>query len=193
MNITNIIAHFLGKKQQDRLEDITIQLRDIELVINDKVKWLIQQIIEVYSGRTGKSFGYLKSTGTFFQQLEYYLGKNESFVDYSIHCMDELKAKISEQPLSTGGHLIFCKFDSDSKEWLLIAMLKSKEGLSFNQELELLQSNALDLDRLHFAARISLEKDSMERFKVSFVKGRVSIDVTKYFKDFFEVEKLKKS
>src|SRR5690606_35773247 len=97
-------------------------------------------------------------------------------------------------PLATGGYVLFAMYEHQQAEYLIIVMLKSKPGMTFDEALELASVNHLDMDRLHFAARVDLTKwcdASGERY-ISFAKGRAA-EVADYFTAFMGVDEVEKS
>lgn len=193
MNINHIVVHSIEKEQHQT--EMKVSLRDEELQIDDKVTSLLEGVRSVYTNKTGKAFGSLNRNRYFSRELER-LQKNEiGFMEFTNIAMNELEGHMAQEPLSTGGYLLFADFDNNGKHYFMVIMLKSKEGLSFDDELKLMDAHHLELDKLHFAARIDVNSwlnDEGENH-VSFVKGRASSAVTTYFKEFLGVEEFSES
>ena len=195
MKINNIIVHSIEKDQHQDREDIEIHLRDEELPIDDKVTLLLDGVRDVYTNKTGKAFGELGEGRFFSRELRRFHDGEIEFIDFTNVAMNELKGHLAAQPLATGGYLLFADFESNGTHYFMVVMLKSKDGLSFDDELELMDAHHLELDRLHFAARIDIDAwvSDDDGNNVSFVKGRASTSVTVYFKEFLGIEEFSES
>lgn len=195
MNTKHIIVHSIEKSQHQDQEDIVINLRDGELSLDDRVKSLLEGVSKVYTNKTGKAFGKLGQARFFSRELKRMYDSEVDFIEFTSIAMNELKGHLAAQPLATGGYLIFVDFENRGTQYFMVVMLKSKEGLSFDDELELMDANHLELDKLHFAARVDVDawQEDVGWNYVSFVKGRASTSVTVYFKEFLGIEEFSES
>lgn len=195
MKINHIIVHSIDKEQHQDQADVEVHLREEELPVDDRVSTLINDVLEVYRNKTGKAFGKLGKNRFFPRELKRMYDEVVPFIEFTNVAMNELRGHIAAQPLATGGYLLFVDFLSQGAEYFMVVMLKSKDGLSFDDELELMDAHHLELDRLHFAARIKVDNwagDNDEN-NVSFIKGRASSSVTLYFKEFLGIEEFSES
>lgn len=191
MIVQNIIVHSIDKERSQSAEEVTSNLKPVELPVDNQVTTFIESVDDVYSNKTGKAYGQLENRSN-FDRLLTDLTQNSSvdFVSFSHDCMSDLTRRIAAEPLATGGYIVFSRFTKQSNsDYLIVVMIKSKDGFSFNDELELLSAHQLDLDKLHFAARIDLNAWSSEEEQnhVSFVRGRSNTSVTQYFRDFLGI------
>jgi len=197
MEIKNIIVHSIEKDQHQDASEIKVSLRQEEFPLDDKIKALLVSINEVYAYKTGKAFGSLNELASFSRGLEsHVIDSTTPFIKFSHIAMTDLQSRISSQPLATGGYIVFTRFRSTTgKDFFMVVMLKSKDGLSFNDALELMDAHHLDLDRLHFAARIDLNAwiNKEDGSNVSFVKGRATSSVTMYFREFLGIQEFSES
>lgn len=195
MNINHIIVHSLKKEQHQDQADIDVNLREEELPVDDRVIALLEGVRDVYTNKTGKAFGKLGDTRFFSMKLKKMYAKKNGFIGFTNIAMRELKGHIAAQPLATGGYILFADFDNDGVHYFMVVMLKSKDGLSFDDELKLMDAHHLELDRLHFAARVDVDawQAGGDENNVSFVKGRASTSVTLYFKGFLGIEEFSES
>lgn len=191
MRVSNIIVHSISKEKNQPAEEVSSNLKPIELEADQRVTNFLQSVDEVYSKKTGKAYGKLDSTSNFSRLLENLtLDESIDFVEFSHLGMSDLTRRIASEPFATGGYIVFARYAKNTaSDYLLVVMIKSKEGFSFNDELELLNAHQLDLDKLHFAARIDIDSwnSDSEQNHVSFVKGRASGSVTQYFRDFLGI------
>jgi len=195
MDIRHIIVHSIEKDQHQDQADIDIHLREEELPVDDRVISLLDGVREVYTNKTGKAFGELGEDRFFSRELRRLYEGNMDFIEFTNVAMNELKGHLAAQPLATGGYLLFSDFENNGRHYFMVVMLKSKDGLSFDDELELMDAHHLDLDKLHFAARVDVNSWQSEDDgnNVSFVKGRASTSVTLYFKEFLGIEEFSES
>lgn len=191
MQVSNIIVHSISKDKNQPAEEVSSNLKPLELDADHRVVNFLDSVDEVYSKKTGKAYGKLEAESNFSRLLSE-LTQNESidFVEFSHLSMSDLTRRIASEPFATGGYIVFARYSKNvSSDYLIVVMIKSKEGFSFNDELELLNAHQLDLDKLHFAARIDINnwQSDSEQNHVSFVKGRASGSVTQYFRDFLGI------
>lgn len=194
MNIHHIIVHSI-KKEQHQAADIKVNLRQSELTIDKRVVTLVEGIRDVYTNKTGKAFGQLGEDKFFSTQLHKMYTGQLTFIKFTNQAMKELKAHMAAQSLATGGYLIFADFESHEARHFMVVMLKSKQGLSFDEELGLMDTQHLELDKLHFAAMIDVDvwNSEMAGNNVSFIKGRASATVSDYFKAFLGIQEFSES
>lgn len=197
MEIRNVIVHSIVKDQHQTDDEIQLHLRQDEFPLTDKIKDLLVAINKVYTYKTGKAFGSLNQLAAFSISLRHHVVEQTTpFIQFSQSSVTDLRSRIAAQPLSTGGYIVFTRFTSvNNKDFFMVVMLKSKEGLSFDDALELMDAHHLDLDKLHFAARIDLNAwiNNDEGSNVSFVKGRATSNVTRYFRDFLGIQEFSES
>jgi nucleoid-associated protein len=100
--------------------------------------------------------------------------------------MTRLKINLEKENLATGGHLLFIYMTSQEKDLFMVAMVKDKKGLMFNEKLELLDIKELDLNKLNQAIRINITQwlGKTEKAYLSFLKKGPG-DVAQYFLDTF--------
>jgi nucleoid-associated protein len=194
VNITHGIAHQVMKEQH--VTDTTLRLRDVELELNDQVYELVDKVRKLYNQRSSKAYGGFSEHSRFRQEVRRFLEDDCTFLDFTRSAMEELKGRISSAPAATGGYMFFARYEQEDEEFFLVVMLKRTGGISFNENLEVLQVHHLDLDTLHLAARVNVsqwEQFAERNRYISFVKGRANADVRDYFKLFLGVEEFSES
>lgn len=188
MDIHNVIVHKLNKEVKETgvpQAPITVDLRDAELNRNDDlVIKLIEKIAEAF--KTGKTFGSFDSdveNHPFQRWLEEMLDPDSetTFMDLTRHTMDRLRLRIAPKNFATGGHIIFCYYREQDKDWFMVVMLKEKDGFSF-ENLILKNIQELDIDKLHQLARVDLAAWSADNTTayLSFINKKPG-DISGYF------------
>ena len=184
MSIINSVVHRLEK---ERNKKSLLKLRDSILEVGEPLENLLFEIRKVYNKKTGKSYGIFKndiSIYPFSDFLRQQIDDELEFIEFTKKAMSLFKSKIDIANLATGGYVLFIHYEN----YLMVVMLNDKSGVTIDDKtLEVLDTNHLDLEKLHLAARIDLEswnlKDSQKY--LSFVKGRNSSDsVSLYFREF---------
>jgi nucleoid-associated protein len=188
VTVKHAIVHLLEKRQLER--DVTLQLRAAELVVSERVTNLLTQIRTLYNSRSGRGYGRFKPEIFLTTALRELIEQRTGFVDFTRLCMGDLSSRVAEANLATGGYVVFVMYEDHGAEYLMIVMLKPTPGVTFDHELEILDIEHLDLNRLHFAARVNLTEwyADGERY-ISFVKGRAA-DISSYFRKFIGVDEL---
>lgn len=191
MNLVDIIVHEI--KTESHSNDVSIVPREKALESsNPNVLRMMELINSAYSSATSLDYGKFTESLNFPKLLSLYKTEKKSFYDTTIDAMAELKSRMQTEPLSTGGYIVFARFsNADSTDFFMVVMLKIKEGLVFDENMDLLEVERLDLEQLHFAARINLtvQSSSPDKRYVSFLKGKRSSDnISLYFKAFLGVD-----
>jgi nucleoid-associated protein YejK len=190
MELLNVIVHKLNKEQRKSEEEITppsIQLRDKEYdKDNDVVQTLIEKLSDSY--KKGKTFGTFDSdikNHPFQEWLGEMLDEahERDFISLTKDVMGRLLLFIKDVNFATGGHLLFAHYKHSDSSWLIIVMLKDKEGFTFTDDLSIKNIQEVDIDKLHQLARVDLTKwtEKSEGY-LSFIKKRAG-DVSGYFID----------
>lgn len=114
-----------------------------------------------------------------------------NFYDFSISACDQLIKAISNEGMVETGYVIFSHYNYLATDYLMIAMLNTKEFVSVNQELDLTQNKFLELAKMQIAVRIDLTQLSIseEEFRyISFIKGRMGSKISDFFMNFIGCE-----
>ncbi|WP_271270700.1 nucleoid-associated protein [Aliamphritea hakodatensis] len=98
--------------------------------------------------------------------------------------MEQLAASLSSESASaaTGGYVICCHYSADVFDYLLVALVRDKNGVAFDGNLHPTQVIELDLDKLHQAAKINIStyKEGTDSY-LSFIGTKRKGDITHYF------------
>mgnify|MGYP000087676305 FL=1 len=198
MDIKQVVIHELLKEKGKQEADKTIAKKVLDTQ-SDLVVKLVSSLGDLYGTKGNNAmygtFSRKDESNLFPKQTDKYL-KNESddeFFALSKQCMVELVRESRAQQSATGGYIIFARYRS-MKDFLLVAMIKSKHGLNVNKDLEPEDVIEIDLSKIHQAARINLttyaevnsltddnSSDNEEPY-LSFVSPTRNSEVSGYFR-----------
>lgn len=80
------------------------------------------------------------------------------FIRMSRVAMQQLKDRADQQNFATGGFVCFLAYKAEDADFLVVAMIKERDGLALNEDFEPTVVSEVDLTKLHQAARINLER-----------------------------------
>jgi nucleoid-associated protein len=163
VKVSFAVVHELKKEQHK-----DIQNSDIRKVVLKKDKPAVSKLITGAAAIYGKKnnaahYGIFakKTTSDFPKDFDAYAKiqiTEKSFLEITQSAMGELHAAAKKAPASSGGYILFVDYESPQGRFLLIAMLKKRDGLRLNENLEPEELIELDLNSLYHAARINLGK-----------------------------------
>ena len=185
MEITEAIIQGIEKKAGSN--DVVKNYRDELSELNQYMIDLGNELLSIY-GRLNNNYGCFDSdheTYRFPVHLQRYKDGEEGLVAFSRSTSNLIASNMGSSTASTGGYVCFIRYTSQQRDWILIVMLKLKASTGIDQKtLELNESLAFDINHLHEAARIDLEKwANNEEPYLSFIKRSGRQDqVTKYFR-----------
>jgi nucleoid-associated protein len=128
----------------------------------------------------------------------------ERFIALSHTAMDELVEYSAREAFATGGFIFFAAYTHRDCDYLLVAMIKERDGIRLTDDFEPEEINEVDLSKLHQAARVNLasfadalappiggaaaiqvdvadDEEVPERTYLSFVNRKSREDVAGYF------------
>ncbi|KXS34072.1 MAG: nucleoid-associated protein [Idiomarina sp. T82-3] len=193
------VIHHLRKESKKPIEKPI--LRDATLNCESKaVRKLIDGVINLYGTKDNNAiFGTFAESpeekGFFPASFEKFRSSNQSeqqFIDMTVTAMRSLQSKARDVNFASGGYILFASYTSDNKPFLLIAMIKQRDGIQLNDNLEPIGIQELDLNKLHQAARINIERyllhgetqdiDEKEQLSyLSFVSPKTNQSASGYF------------
>lgn len=131
--------------------------------------------------------------GQFKGILNEMLDEQSDFVDFSIHASELLKKTMLDMASIETGFVIFSHYQFLATDYLMIAIINTKQHVEINRELELTSSDHLDLAKMQLAVRIDLTQltttPEQQRY-ISFIKGRMGRKVSDFFMSFLGCEEL---
>jgi nucleoid-associated protein len=187
MEIRESIIHGVLKAKETNGEGaVVIRRRPIVLPLDDRLHALCADVLSLY---TKLSNGY----GTFGQGVAHpfpeimqsYSDGNTDVISFSNISCDLIANRMKDQFMATTSWPLFVRYTNQGRDWLLVAMLKLKEGVGIDEEtLDLNNSLSFDISHLHEAARIDIEKwRNDQQPYLSFIKRRAGeSEITQYFR-----------
>lgn len=113
------------------------------------------------------------------------------FHEFSLIAGKHLLDTIVNEAMLETGFVIFNRYEYLATDYLMIAMLDTKEHVEVNQHLEISQSHHLDLSKMQIAVRIDLTQYDVQREQnryITFLKGRMGRKVGDFFMQFISCE-----
>lgn len=182
MQIYEAIVHHIGKVANS--DDVSENPRTNVSPVDAMMTKLAEDVLGIY-GRLNNMYGTFDPDPIYqFQpNLTAYIAAAQTFVDFSTSATHLIAVAMKDSLLSTGGYVLFIRYENQGREWLLIVMLKLKSQTGIDEgTLDLNQSLVFDVKHLNEAARIDIGKwQSNEHPYVSFIK-RSDEQVTRYFR-----------
>ncbi|OOF01924.1 nucleoid-associated protein [Salinivibrio sp. MA607] len=163
--IKQVIIHELVKAQHKTTAQTN--LRDTNLNKDDaNVIKLVSGVSDLYGKKNNSAqygvFTTKQSSGIFPIKFDSFAKKSTrtegDFLSLSTDAMTELERMVKDNSPATGGYILFADYESDGIEYLLIAMLKDRAGIKITDDLKIEELDHIELNHLHQAARISLNK-----------------------------------
>ncbi|MGJ8634319.1 MAG: nucleoid-associated protein [Luteolibacter sp.] len=115
---------------------------------------------------------------------------SEAFVIFSKSAVAALKARLEKKVQATGGYVIFVYYQNDGGEqagqrYLVVALVTDQNIPAFDEDMNLLDSTVLDLEKLKHGARIRMSSlaDNADGV-VSLLPSKKSSETAGYFSDF---------
>jgi len=196
LSLNHIILHSLCRDAQGELVS---QPRQEELSATETVSELIEEVASSYNKKGGKAFAFFKEDNNdeedpgpkFAQLLNDQLSGELSFLAFSHKALTRLQQELAKYDFTDGGVLLLAHYTWVASDYLLVALLGDKSGISVDAQLEPSTTNQLDLSRIQLAARVDItqwQQDPGSNRYLSFIKGRAGRKVADFFLDFMSCE-----
>ena len=189
ITITEATIHHLIKEEKTRGEgSVVIKPRTTVLPDDEVLRKLCTDLVEMY-GKVANSNGTLGVDPNVHKWpliLRKYVESELAFIQFTKQTTVLIAAEMQTAFLSNGGYALFLRYQADAQEFLLVAMLKIKEGAGVDEAtLDLRSILNIDLTHLHEAARVNLTRWlANEEPHLTFIQGRTkSARVSDYFRD----------
>lgn len=189
MQIQEAILHRIIKDRNTHGANSTsTSKRNLCLPIDDRLEHMAEEILKIYS-RATSGYGTFNSNQTVYRfpvLLQDHVAEQLNFIDFTRESTELIAAEMGKEPFATGGYALFLRYTNLEREWMLVAMLKLKPGTGVNEEtLELSDTLSFDIEHLHEAARVDLQKwQTNTQPYLSFIKKRQTSDqVSRYFRE----------
>lgn len=187
MEIKEAIIHELIKEAR-QTEHAAVDPREERLPINDVLVKLTQEVIRIYN-RQSNGYGTFHTDENLYRfpkLASQYIADEHDFVEFSKTTANLISEQMKRSTFASGGYLLIIRLNIADKDWLIAAILKLKPGTAIEEDTkELIESLGLDVEHLHEAARIDINKWKENSHPyLSFVKKRSGKDdVTLYFRN----------
>ncbi len=195
--IENFIIHRVLKKAG--ATEASIKTREEVLNVSVEVEDLVRDILNVYNSKSARAYGIFNpdtENYPFSKYVKSYLSDQALFVKFTHNSMVRLQNRIKDATLATGGYIAFIHYKTEMKNYVMVVMLNDKGGTAIDEAtLEVNKTMHLDLDKLHFAARLNVtdwETDTSSKY-LSFIKGRGTEGISKYFREFLGCDEFTES
>jgi len=187
MEVKQAAVHYIQKVAHSDEADVTPAGGTLE--ISDQLTQLVEQILESYNARCAQQAGVFQKDAinyplsTLFRQ--YHAGAAD-FLATSELAANRLAVLMRQQPLSTGGHVLFVHYERGGLSYLLIVKLNSAKGSMFEGLSRVRDADHLNVHTLQVAARINISAwlAGEEIRYLSFVCKREQGHPSNYFKEF---------
>ena len=193
MKVNALIFHKLISEQH--VQKVIIDPRSKELPLPDeRADKLVEGVLKSYTSEANLAYAGFKEPARFPSQLQSYRLGNLPFYEFSKKACEDLKEEMEKATASTGGYLTMVSYTKNDCDFFMVILIKDKEGIGISKTMELEDVQTLNLDKLHFAARINFSKweaseDEDRRNHISFLKGKSrSEEVVRYFKEFLNID-----
>lgn len=189
-NVNQFVVHQINLNEEGKLVFIP---RPSCFDISEPISDLAAQLHSNFSGKPSKGvggFGELLDP-TVKNLLDSYFAESVSFYDFSVQASEKLLSAITEEAMVETGYVIFSLYEYLATDYLMIAMLDTKELVTVSQDLDLSQNRFLELSKMQIAVRIDLTalETSPQDFRyISFIKGRMGRKVSDFFMNFIGCE-----
>ncbi|MFG0408364.1 nucleoid-associated protein [Pseudomonas sp. XWY-1] len=191
--LQGFVFHKVITNQRDKSVVLIPRDRQIDLP-EPKADSLVSTILSSYEGEGNMAYARILPDSWFDIKTKRYFSKELGFYQFSRDTLTQLKIELEKAPLATGGFLTIIDYLIDGQPNLMIVLIKNAKGIGIDENLNLEEIDTLDIDKLHFAANIDInrwmeaEKD-LEAPHVSFLKGKSRKDtVVGYFKSLLGID-----
>jgi len=189
LQLNNIILHSLAFNGEGELKCYP---RSEELVNSQPVSELADELHRVYNAKPAKGFGFFKlseddSKLPFEIELRKFIHEDMSFVDFSSEAANILVTELQKYDFLTQGVLSFVHYNWMASDYLIVALLENKDSVMVTEQLDISNTQYLELSKLQLAAKIDLtewRQNSDSKRYLSFIKGRAGRKVSDFFLDF---------
>jgi len=189
ITITEATIHQLIKKEKTQGdESVAVKPRTAVLQDDEVLRRLCEDLIAMYDqvANSNGTLGIDPNAHQWPLALRNYVEGDLAFIPFSIASIEFIATEMRATFLSNGGYALFLRYQVDVQDFLLVAMLKLREGAGVDAEtLDLKATLNIDLAHLNEAARVNLARwQANEQPHLTFIKGRAkSAPVSDYFRD----------
>lgn len=188
MQLQAAILHRIIKTERTSgVNAVVVKPRTTQLPIEERLLRTAEDALRIYGAKIN-GYGTFDTDHVLYQfpvLLHQYVNDDSGFVNFSQETTNLIAAEMRTSFFANGGYVLFLRYQNQGQDWVLIVMLKLKPGTGINEDtLSLEDTLSFDIDHLHEAARIDLEKwQTNTQPYLSFIKkSKDGEDVTRYFR-----------
>jgi nucleoid-associated protein len=188
--IHQFVVHRLNLSDDGKLHFIP---RSTCFDVSKEIEALAQQLHNTFNSKPGKGVGGFaeESESSFSTDLGQTLSSDLDFHEFSVKSGEFLLQTLAKEELVETGFLIFSQYEYLATNYLMIALIDTKQHVAVNQNMDLDYSDHLDFSKMQLAVRIDITQWQVtpEQFRyVSFIKGRMGRKVSDFFMNFMGCE-----
>lgn len=191
ISVNQIVLHQLtNHPQQDGSHKLDSVLREHLLPISAEVEQLMLQLHQTYQNKA-KGYGVFQAQSHFAQSLNRLLEQETDFLAFSHQAATLLAGELSKYAFAESGTFVLCQYNFLATDYLFIALLDSRSSMLVDENLEIHQTEYLNLTQFDIAARINLTDlriNADSNRYLTFIKGRVGRKIGDFFMDFLGAE-----
>lgn len=185
-----IINHFVVHQLVNDGEKLSIKARNDLFDVGADIELFIQQLSQSYNNKPVKGIGGFvpdEEQQDFKQILAELIAGELSFLPFSVQLCERLVNAMVETGTPEAGFVVVTQYQYLATDYLMVALLDTKEHVAINPDLNLSVSTHLDLAKMQLAARIDLSQyqstPDLNRY-ISFIKGRAGRKISDFFLTF---------
>lgn len=193
INLNHAVVHELIKDMHSSITRVKTAPKELD-IDNEVVIALVDQIVEMIGSRAGAaSFGVFDAgpskpqiAGDLINYCRSSSAPSKSFLNLSNDCMKALKDYAEKESLATGGYLLFADYKKRGNQFLLMAMIKQRVGITI-ENLKPRSIQELELSKLHQLASISFSNlkqnlaGETDKTYIRFVSPKANQSTAGYF------------
>lgn len=190
ISVNEIVLHQLVKQTEQETIKLAPQFRQQPLNVTPEIEQMMLQLHQAYQSKA-KAYALFAELSVFARELNYFLEQEKDFLAFSQQATSLLASELGKYAFAEQGTLVFCRYNFLATDYLFIAMLDSRVSMLVDENLEIHQTQYLDMAQFDIAARINLTElalDARSNRYLTFVKGRVGRKVGDFFMDFLGAE-----
>jgi nucleoid-associated protein len=189
-NVKQFVVHQITLTEEGKLSFVP---RPNCFEVSDAIVNLASQLHSQFSAKPSKGvggFGELADP-TMRNLVDGFNNQELDFYSLSITASERLLSAITDEAMLETGYVIFSLYEYLATDYLMIAMVDTKELVTVNSNLDLSENRFLELSKMQIAVRIDLTQYDVqsEDFRyISFIKGRMGRKVSDFFMNFIGCE-----
>jgi nucleoid-associated protein len=188
--IHQFVVHRLNLSDDGKLHFIP---RSTCFEASKEIESLAQQLHATYNSKPGKGVGGFseENENSFADDLSQVLQSDMDFHEFSVKSGEFLLQTLAKDEMVEIGFLIFSQYEYLATQYLLIALIDTKQHVAVNKQMDLDYSDHLDFSKMQLAVRIDITQWQVtpEQFRyISFLKGRMGRRVSDFFMHYIGCE-----